>query len=238
MLPVELNRPRRGKRKTEYERTRDMHIRENMWKASHAARKVSQFSGLPFEDLRSVALEAMVKLYDKWDPSRANFSTWLNRALTYQVLNYLRDHSRMIKIPRSYSDVYMRIRRFIGENPDISDEKLAKKTKIPINLITETREAYKTTFLEINEETEMPVNNIKLDEDSIDKMYKDYGDIIEKIDQLSTTDFSFLCDVYVDKRANSTVSRRYQGANSPEKIRIKTKNILINVLREWPREDT
>ena len=85
MRPVELENLK-GVRRSEYERTREMHIRENMWKASHAARKVSGFSGLPFEELRSVALEAMVKLYDKWDPEKANFSTWLNRSLTFQLL--------------------------------------------------------------------------------------------------------------------------------------------------------
>lgn len=229
MRPVELE-PLKGVRRSEYERTRDKHIRENMWKAGHTARKVSMFSGLPYEELRSVALEAMVKLYDKWDPSRANFSTWLNRSLTFQVLNYLRDHSRMIKMPRSYADAYLRIRKHIGENPDISDEEVAKRTKLPVGLIRETRNAYQVTYQEINEDTEMPVDNINLRDDSLERMFEDYKGVLERLADLPESDYEFLTDVYVNKRANSTIYRKYRGVSCPERIAEKTKEILDSVL--------
>jgi DNA-directed RNA polymerase specialized sigma subunit len=238
MRPVELE-PLKGVHRSEYERTRDKHIRENMWKASHTARKVAQFSGLPFDDLRSVALEAMVKLYDKWDPSKANFSTWLNRSLTFQVLNYLRDHSRMIRIPRTYADCYMKIRKHIGANPNISNQVLSELTGVHVNLIAETRAAYQTTFLEINEDTEMPVDMVELQEDSLERMLKDYGGVTDRLEQLSPSDLEFLTDTYVDKRANSTLFRKYAGVNSPEDIRQRTSALVERILEgpSW-REDT
>lgn len=231
MIPVELRRER-ARRKSDYERTRDKHIRENMWKASHAARKVSMFSGLPFDDLRSVALEAMVKLYDKWDPSKANFSTWLNRSLTFQVLNYLRDHSRMIRMPRTYADTYMKIRKIIGANPDVTDQEVSEQTGIHINLIRETRNAYSVTYQEINEDTEMPVDNIDIEEDSLEKLLTDHQGTLKRLADLPEEDYNFLVDVYVNKRANSTIYRKYNGVTTQEKIRERTQVILETVLSE------
>jgi len=229
MRPIELE-PLKGVPRSEYERTRDKHIRENMWKAGNTARKVSQFSGLPYDDLRSVALEAMVKLYDKWDPGKANFSTWLNRSLTFQVLNYLRDHSRMIRIPRTYADCYMKIRKYIGSDPNISNQELSRLTDIHVSLISETRSAYQTTFLEINEDTEMPVDAIDINDDSLGKMLDDYGDVTENLMSLSQPDLEFLTDTYVDKRANSTLFRKYPGINSSDKIRERTSELMERVL--------
>lgn len=239
MRPVELE-PLKGVHRSEYERTRDKHIRENMWKAGNTARKVAQFSGLPYDDLRSVALEAMVKLYDKWDPSKANFSTWLNRSLTFQVLNYLRDHSRMIRIPRTYADCYMKIRKYIGANPSISNQVLSDLTGVHVNLIAETRAAYQTTFLEINEDTEMPVDAIDLEEDSLERMLEDYGELTDRLLELPETDLNFLTDTYVDKRANSTLFRKYPGINSSERIRERTGELMAKVLGDvgCQREDT
>lgn len=234
---MELNSRRRGRR-SEYEITRDKHIRENMWKASHTARKVSMFSGLPFEDLRSVALEAMVKLYEKWDPSKANFSTWLNRSLTFQVLNYLRDHSRMIRMPRVYADTYLKIRKIIGENPDIPDDVVAEKTGIDEFTIRETRRAYQIQYLEINEDTEMPVDGIDLEEDSLRKMLNDYKGTLEKLADLPEDEYEFLVDVYIHKRASSTIARKNPGVNTAERVRERTQEILSKVLSEECQLDT
>jgi DNA-directed RNA polymerase specialized sigma subunit len=233
-INVELRRERLrssyNRRKTEYERTRDFHIRENMWKASYAARKVASFSGVPFDELRSVALEAMVKLYDKWDPEKANFSTWLNRSLTFQLLNWLRDNSRMVKIPRSYSDAYMKMRRIIGRSPEISDAEVAELTGLKEKLVTETREAFQMTYLEINEETEMPIEDEGIDDNNLSSMFNDYKDMLERLSDLPPEDYTFLMDVYIHKRAVSTIYRKNPGINSVEKVTEKTDEILARVL--------
>jgi len=235
-INVELRRERLrnnyNRRKTEYERTRDFHIRENMWKASYAARKVASFSGVPFDELRSVALEAMVKLYDKWDPEKANFSTWLNRSLTFQLLNYLRDNSRMIKIPRSYSDAYMKMRRIVGRNPDLTDAQISEATGLTEHLIAETREAFQMTYLEINEETEMPVDDGGIDDDNLASMFSDYGDIIGRLSKLSPEEYTFLMDVYIHKRAVSTIYRKNPGINSAEKIAARTDELLSKLMSD------
>jgi DNA-directed RNA polymerase specialized sigma subunit len=230
MRPVELQRLNAARRKTEEERTRDKHIRENMWKASQAARKVSSFSGVPFEDLRSVALEAMVKLYAKWDPSKANFSTWLNRSLTYQLLNYLRDGSRMVKFPRAYSDTYMRIRKTIAERPEVTHKELSERTGISEQLISETREAFQMSYVEIDEDTDIAMDEALLEDNSLGSLFGDYREVLERLSDLPQDEYNFLTDVYIHKRAQSTIYRKYGNAGTPEAIKKKTEEIMSKVL--------
>lgn len=232
MRPVELQRLNAARRKTEEERTRDKHIRENMWKASQAARKVSSFSGVPFEDLRSVALEAMVKLYAKWDPSKANFSTWLNRSLTYQLLNYLRDGSRMVKFPRAYSDTYMRIRKTIAERPEVTHKELSERTGISEQLISETREAFQMSYVEIDEDTDIAMDEALLEDNSLGSLFGDYREVLERLSDLPQDEYNFLTDVYIHKRAQSTIYRKYGNAGTPEAIKKKTEEIMSKVLNK------
>jgi DNA-directed RNA polymerase specialized sigma24 family protein len=237
MRPVELDQLKGGRRKSEYERTRDKHIRENMWKATHAARKVSGFSGVPFDELRSVALEAMVKLYDKWDPELANFSTWLNRSLTFQLLNYLRDSSRMVRMPRIYADAYMKIRKIISRDPDVSNAKLSEITGLSATVIQETRNAFQVTYQEINEDTEIPAGEESLDEDSLAGMFRDYGTVLDRISSLTKEDYDFLADVYIHRRAQSTLFRKYQGVTKSEHIQRKTDELMATILEgQWQRD--
>lgn len=224
------------RRKSEYERTRDMHIRENMWKASQAARKVSSFSGVPFEDLRSVALEAMVKLYAKWDPTKANFSTWLNRSLTYQLLNYLRDGSRMVKFPRAYSDTYMRIRKTIAERPEVTHKELSEQTGISEQLISETREAFQMSYVEIDEDTDIAMDEGVVEDASLDSLFTDYRSVLERLSDLPEEEYNFLMDVYIHKRAQSTIYRKYGNSGTAEAIKRRTEEIMGKVLNPQEQE--
>lgn len=238
MKGLELDESRLKRRqKSEYERTRDKHIKENLWKASQAARKVATFSGVPFEELRSVAMEAMVKLYDKWDPERANFSTWLNRSLTFQLLNWLRDNSRVVKIPRTYADAYMKIRHHLSRDPDISDKDISEATGIKEAVVTETRRAFQITYQDLNEDTEIPYEDKYGDTDNLASLFDDYKETLKRLADLPESEYNFLMDVYVHKRANSTIFRKNSGVNTSEKIREKTQEILSKVLEDvWPQD--
>jgi RNA polymerase sigma factor (sigma-70 family) len=218
------------RRKSEYEKTRDKHIKECMWKATNAARKVSSFSGVPFDELRSVALEAMVKLYDKWDPEKANFSTWLNRSLTFQLLNYLRDSSRMVKMPRLYADTYMRIRKVISRNPEVSNKALSDMTGISELVIQETRNAFQVTYQEINEDTEIPADPDDPEEETLSSMFDNYKEVLDRLASLPEEDYNFLTDVYINQRAQSTLFRKYSGVSKPEHIKQKAETLIKHVV--------
>ena len=230
MRPINLAPVRRRPRKSEFERTRDKHIKENLWKAGQAARKVSSFSGVPFDELRSVALEAMVKLYDKWDPSKANFSTWLNRSLTFQLLNYLRDNSRMVKFPRVYSDTYMKIRKIMAREPGITNQQLSELTGVNEQLIRETREAFQISYQEIDEDTEIPAPELSSDDDSLTSMFANHSEVLKRLSDLPEQEYNFLTDVYIHRRAQSTIYRKYGGISTPEQIKRRTEQIMKKVL--------
>ena len=76
----------------------------------------------------------------------------------------------------------------------------------------------------------MPVDAIDINDDSLGKMLDDYGDVTENLMSLSPPDLEFLTDTYVDKRANSTLFRKYPGINSSDKIRERTSELMEQVL--------
>jgi hypothetical protein len=138
----------------------------------------------------------------------------------------------MIRIPRTYADCYMRIRKYIGSDPNMSDQDLAKLADIPVSMVSETRAAYQTTFLEINEDTEMPAEGPDLGDDSLDRMLDDYEVVVGRLFSLPDIDIEFLSDTYVDKRANSTIFRKYPSVNSADRIRGKTSELMTYILGE------
>jgi len=146
--PEKQEKRRSRKRQSE----RDEQIISQMWKASQVARKISSFTGLPYEELRDAALEYIVKIYDSWDQSKgANFSTWVNRCLQFHMLNYLRDNSRLVKIPRSYSDLYLKIRKYTTTDPDITDDQIAEKIQVSVKKVRAVRQAFAMSFAPVTE---------------------------------------------------------------------------------------
>ena len=57
---VNLSQPRMSCRTSD----RDRQIVSQAWKANQVARKISSFTGLPYEELRDAALEYIVRIYD------------------------------------------------------------------------------------------------------------------------------------------------------------------------------
>jgi len=75
-------------------------------------------------------------------------------------------------------------------------------------------------------------------EDSIDKMLSEYSNILVKLADLPEKEYQFLNDVYVNKRANSTIFRNYPGINSQHHIKEETQRILSKVLEVPCLSDT
>lgn len=209
---------------------RDKHIVSQAWKANQVARKISSFTGLPFEELRDAALEYIVRIYDSWDQSKgANFSTWVNRCLQFHMLNYLRDNSRLVKIPRSYSDLYLKIRKYTTQDPDITDDQIAEKIQVPVKKIRAVRQAFAMSFTQITEYS----NIIEQDYESeftMGDFMLNHRDVLHKITDLEEQDEAFLTDYLVKRRSVSTLLRKNPHLRNADDIKRYSEQLIEFVL--------
>lgn len=215
---------------------RDKDITSQLWKAEQVARKISSFTGLPIDELRDAAREYIVKIYESWEPNKgANFSTWVNRCLHYHMLNYLRDRSRLIRIPRSYSDLYLRIRKQIRLNPDLKPKDLAKILDAPIDKVQATLSAYSMKF---SSNIEKKSDNISYDSKSsvlspnLDMCFEDYKEILYRISELDKKDEEFLIDYFVKKRAVKTMLRKYPRFSSKTEMQEYAEQLIETLLQD------
>jgi DNA-directed RNA polymerase specialized sigma subunit len=221
--------PRRSSRR---ETERDRQIVSQMWKADQVAKRISSFTGLPRDELRDAALEYIVRIYDSWDDSKgANFSTWVNRCLKFHMLNYLRDYSRLVKIPRSYSDLYLKIRKYTAEDPNISDFEIAEKIKVPVKKVQEVRQAFAMSFSQINEYSNIIEPDYESDASFEDLMYS-HKELLNKVADLEEPDEIFLTDLLVKKRSTSTILRKNPHLKNSEDIKKYSEGLIDFILCE------
>lgn len=209
---------------------RDEHIISQMWKADQVARKISNFTGLPFEELRDAALEYIVRIYDTWDQSKgANFSTWVNRCLQFHMLNYLRDSSRLVKMPRSYSDLYLKIRKYLIKNPNISNQEIADDLNIPVKKVDTVRTAFTMSFNPVTEQNCI----IESSEDSeigFGELLTNHKELLFRITDLEKDDEMFLIDYLVKKRSVSTLLRKNPHLRNIDDIKSYSTKLINYIL--------
>lgn len=228
--------PTRFSRKTS---ERDRQIMDQAWKANQVARKISSFTGLPYEELRDAALEYIVRIYDSWDQSKgANFSTWVNRCLQFHMLNYLRDNSRLVKIPRSYSDLYLKIRKYTTTNPDITDDEIAEKIQVSVKKVRAVRQAFSMSFSQITEYSNVIEPDYESELTMGDLMYA-HKDLLHKITELEEEDEAFLTDYLVKKRSVSTLLRKNSHLRNADDIKRYADQLIEFILcdLEYPSKE-
>jgi DNA-directed RNA polymerase specialized sigma subunit len=225
---IRLSVDRLGKRASE----RDRQIVSQAWKAEQVAKKINSFTGLPEDELRDAALEYIVKIYDTWDGSKgANFSTWVNRCLQFHMMNYLRDNSRLIKIPRSYSDLYLKIRKFIIKNPDVTDEEIAGSLGVALKKVRAVRQAFAMSFSQINEYSSVIESDIE-STISLEDFMSNYKTLLFRVSELDEKDETFLTDFLIKKRSVSTITRKNPHLKNMEDIKAYSEKLIEGILCE------
>lgn len=115
-----------------YEREPDRSLRNrlveaHMGLARHIARRFSR--GSDSEDLEQVALVALVKAVERFDPQRGfAFSTFAGRTIEGELKRYFRDRTWKMRVPRSLKDLRVSVRsaseeltNSLGRAPTISE---------------------------------------------------------------------------------------------------------------------
>lgn len=203
---------------------RDKLIISQLWKANQIARKVSAFTGLPYSELKDAATEYIVKIYDTYDPGKgANFSTWVNRCLIYHMLNYLRDHSRLVKIPRKYTEIHLRMKKLLDKNPNLTEDQLSEKLKVSSEIIQSVKNAFSMGFTQINDE--ILGEETSYSNEDLDILFLNKKELLFRISELNEEDEKFLVDALIKKRSLSTLIRKNSDIKNQEDVNEKIENL-------------
>lgn len=103
--------------------------------------------GVPAEDLHQVAMLAIVRAVDRFDPARGfEFSTFASRTIEGELKRYFRDRTWTVRPPRNAQELYLRLRRaeddlvhHLGRSPTVHE--LADEMGESVDHVLEAMEA-------------------------------------------------------------------------------------------------
>ncbi len=125
---------------------RDQIVKEFTPLVEYIARKLSfQWEDVP--DLAQVGSIGLLKSLKNFDPEKkVNFSTFASANIIGEIKHYLRDKSKIVKLPRRLQEHYYKIRQYIkvalqelGRQPTIQE--IAKALDLDEEIILESLEA-------------------------------------------------------------------------------------------------
>lgn len=211
--------PRSLKPKTEME----TNVKDNLWKTKKIASTFHVMTGLPQDELECVARMCLMKCVASYNPDApANFSTWVNRCLYLHMLNFLRDKSRMIKIPRKYTSIYLKVRKLFKNDKKMTYKKASEILDIPLQDILNVNSCFRTKIIDINFFVEEIIGSedgqisdtllekiFELDPEVQDVEENAYFDL-SVIDNLTRRELSILNDVLIRGLCNNTLERNFK----------------------------
>ena len=95
-------------------------------------RYVRRYSGrgVPREDLRQVALLALVQAADRFDPSReTTFRTFAGATVDGAIKRHFRDATWAVRPPRALQELHLRVRRADGDLAHLSLIHISEPTR-------------------------------------------------------------------------------------------------------------
>jgi RNA polymerase sigma-B factor len=96
--------------KTPTRALRNTLVEQHLALANHVARRF-RYRGVPADDLRQVALLAVVKAVDRFDPERGvAFSTFAGRTIEGEIKRHFRDTTWAVRVPRPVQELHLAVR--------------------------------------------------------------------------------------------------------------------------------
>lgn len=110
------------------------------------------------EELHSHLIEKLVLIANKFEAGRnIPFRFFAIKSLNGYAFNFIRDHGRTIKIPRKYSELYLRYNALKKKNSysqSLTVAKAAELLVVDVELLRKSIEAASLRFSEINDYSE------------------------------------------------------------------------------------
>jgi RNA polymerase sigma-B factor len=100
---------------TRHRSVRNRLVERHMGLAAHIAKRFSR-PGVADDDLRQVAMLGLVKAVDRFDPEYGvPFAAFAGSTIEGELKRHFRDHSWVVRVPRSAKDLHLLVRRATDE---------------------------------------------------------------------------------------------------------------------------
>jgi RNA polymerase sigma-B factor len=100
---------------TRHRSIRNRLVERHMGLAAHIAKRFSR-PGVADDDLRQVAMLGLVKAVDRFDPGYGvPFAAFAGSTIEGELKRHFRDHSWVVRVPRSAKDLHLLVRRATDE---------------------------------------------------------------------------------------------------------------------------
>jgi RNA polymerase sigma-B factor len=100
---------------TRHRSIRNRLVERHMGLAAHIAKRFSR-PGIADDDLRQVAMLGLVKAVDRFDPEYGvPFAAFAGSTIEGELKRHFRDHSWVVRVPRSAKDLHLLVRRATDE---------------------------------------------------------------------------------------------------------------------------
>ena len=172
-------------------------------------------ANVEYDDLYQMAMIALLKAIERFDVSRGlKFSTFAMPTMVGEIKNYLRDHSDVIRLPRTDNEVFMRMKRICNEyslrsGKSLSAVELAQELGISLERTLEIMELDRHRLISIDsidEEHDGAENWIGEEEEGYELVER--RELLDKmLEQLEPDDQQILIQRYLHGKTQAQVSR-------------------------------
>lgn len=126
--PEEIDELFRRYAATKKRRIRNQLVEIHIGFAYHIAKRYAN-RGVTTDDLRQIALLALVKSVDRYDPENgAAFTSFAGRTIEGEIKRYFRDATWAVRVPRSAKEMHLAVRRAndelsstLGRSPSVAE---------------------------------------------------------------------------------------------------------------------
>jgi DNA-directed RNA polymerase specialized sigma subunit len=161
-----------------YHRNKCMTDQEILEMAIKLARSIARRKARQYyqeaEELEGYLLEKFVanmmpRIQKARGTHRFNPSAYIKRSFNGYILNFLRDHAEVVKVPRKIKNLYLEHRVILKTNPDLEESQVAKEMGIHMDELREMKEAmaigYKPRETMHKDLSDVPMEAFEIDDD-------------------------------------------------------------------------
>lgn len=186
----------------EYYQNKSIKIRNqivdaNMALVGHIANKMIHTCHVPLEDLIQVGTLGLIKAVEGFNPKRnILFSSYAFKFINGEILHFIRDKSRLVKVPREIQELHQKIKNY-SKKQGITYEQSAIALEINVGDAIAAATACNEIIIDF---PDIP-NPINIESRSY---------LLGLLHHLSSTEFNIIKSLYIDQMSITAISKLYK----------------------------